>query len=205
MRIGRVSLFAAPGLVLAVAGLWHPERLTFSTADTWTLLHVLLLPVFPLLGLLVWWLLRDDRGPVAWAAKIAAFGFAAFYTALDVLAGIATGTITRDASERDVAMPGEEIDALFAAGNALGEVGGWFFIAACALASLALFLRVGQRVLPGAVLLVGGAYVFSGAHIYWPEGGLSMLALAAGFVLLALAPRAETLMPAPSEAAAATG
>lgn len=205
MRWDRVALFTAPALVLAVAGLFHPSELTASTADTWTLLHVLLLPVFPLLGLLVWWLLRGISGPVTWAANIAAFGFAAFYTALDVLAGIATGALARDAVERDVPLPDDQIDALFRVGNALGELGGWLFVAACALASVALFLRVGRTMLPGAVLLVGGAYVFSGAHIYWPEGGSSMLALAAGFALLALAPHSRALTTAQPAAPATSG
>lgn len=205
MRWGRVALFATPGVVLAVAGLWHPSNLNDSTADTWTLLHVLLLPVFPLLGLLIWWLLRGVGGPVVWAANIAAFGFAAFYTGLDVLAGIATGALARDAVDRDVALPEEEIGALFSVGNALGGLGGWLFVLACALAALALFMRVGQAMLPGAVLLVGGAYVFSTNHIYWPQGGLSMLALAAGFVLIDLPPRSRAIIPENTEAAPATG
>jgi len=205
MRWDRLALFAAPGLALAVAGLFHPASLTASSADTWTLLHVVLLPVFPLLGLLVWWLLRGVPGPLAWAAKVAAFGFAAFYTALDVLAGIATGALARDAVERGVPLPSDEIGALFSAGSTLGRLGAWLFIAACALASVALFVRAGNVMLPGAVLLTGGAYLLSEGHVYWPVGGSGMLALAAGFALLAMAPHARAVTQEQPAAPPASG
>jgi hypothetical protein len=45
-------------------------------------------------------LLHGVPGLVAWAARIAAYGYAAFYTALDVLAGIAAGELTQLNAER---------------------------------------------------------------------------------------------------------
>jgi hypothetical protein len=95
MRWARVVVVAGPAVLLAGLGLTHPQDLTATSAPWWTTLHVLLLPLFPLLALSLWLLLRGVPGLVAWAARIAAYGYAAFYTALDVLAGIGAGELTQ--------------------------------------------------------------------------------------------------------------
>ncbi|MDP8978312.1 MAG: hypothetical protein M3N17_07015 [Actinomycetota bacterium] len=140
----------------------------------------MLLPVFPLLGLSHWLLLRGIRGspPVS---RLATFGYATFYGALDVLAGIGTGTLVWGGL-----YPGaEEVDALFAVGNLLGTVGSFCFLGACIATSVALLTYVGRAVGPGAILLVAAAVPFLYSHVYWPVGVLTMVALAGGFALLA--------------------
>lgn len=191
---GRGLLVAtvAPALVLAGLGLTHPTDLTSASAPWWTTLHLLLLPVFPLLGLALGLLLRGERGPVAWFARVAAFGYAAFYTALDVLAGIGTGGLVQRGTDPEA----PEVDSLFALGNELAEVGVWCFVLAAAATAFVIVGRAGQRALPGAVLLVAAAVVFTSSHIYWPVGGLAMLAMAAAFALLALAPPRPDPVPA---------
>src|SRR6266542_2906204 len=67
-----VGLALAP-LVLAAVGVTHPQDLTPDTAFYWHYMHVALLPVFPLLGVNVWWLLAGVDGPLAWAARVLAF------------------------------------------------------------------------------------------------------------------------------------
>lgn len=178
-------LVAAPALGLAFAGLFHPHDLTAASAPWWTDLHLLLLPVFPLLGAAHWLLLRGIPGPLAWLARLAAFGYAIFYTALDVLSGIGTGALVQRHSERRLSGAPEGLDTLYAAGNAIGTVGTWCFLAACVATSLALLARVGRAALPGGVVLVAAAVPFLYSHIYWPVGVLSMLGLAAGFAGLA--------------------
>jgi hypothetical protein len=187
MRWARVMVIAGPAVVLAGFGLTHPQDLTATSAPWWTTLHVLLLPLFPLLALSLWLLLRGLSGPAAWAARIAAYGYAAFYTALDVLAGIAAGELTQLNAERGLQTHTVEVDRMFAVGNDLGEVGVWCFGIACAATALAVVGRVGRRALPGAVVLVAAAVVFvaGGVHIYWPWGVGTMLALAVGLGLLA--------------------
>jgi hypothetical protein len=186
MRWARVVVVAGPAVVLAGLGLTHPQDLTATSASWWTTLHVLLLPLFPLLAVSLWLLLRGIPGPVAWAARIAAYGYAAFYTALDVLAGIGAGELTQLNAERGLQETTVEVDRLFAVGNDLGELGVWCFGVACVATALAVVGRVGRRALPGAVVLVAATVVFvaGGVHIYWPWGVGTMLALAVGLGLL---------------------
>jgi hypothetical protein len=187
MRWARIVVIAGPAVVLAGLGLTHPQDLTATSAPWWTTLHVLLLPLFPLLAVSLWLLLPKVPGLVAWAARIAAYGYAAFYTALDVLAGIAAGELTQLNAERGLQEETPEVDRLFVVGNDLGEIGVWCFGVACAATALAVVGRVGRRALPGAVVLVAGAVVFvaGGVHIYWPWGVGTMLVLAVGLGLLA--------------------
>lgn len=183
MRWGRILIIAGPALVLAAVGSTHPRGLTADTAAWWTTMHTLLLPVFPLLALSLWLLLSDVRGAFAWAARVAAFGYAAFYSGLDVLAGIGTGGLVQRGSAPD----SPEVAGLFALGNDLGAVGVWCFLAACLATSVALTLRFGRRILPGVALLVVSAVSFRDSHIYWPVGVATMLGLALGLGLLAAA------------------
>ena len=193
MRWARVVVVAGPAVVLAGLGLTHPQDLTATSAPWWTTLHVLLLPLFPLLAVSLWLLLRGVPGLVAWAARIAAYGYAAFYTALDVLAGIGAGELTQLNAQRGLQDRTVEVDRLFAVGNDLSEIGVWCFGVACAATALAVVGRVGRRALPGAVVVVvvvvvvAAAVVFvaGGVHIYWPWGVGTMLALAVGLGLLA--------------------
>jgi hypothetical protein len=187
MRWARVAAVAGPAVVLAGLGLTHPQDLTATSAPWWTTLHVLLLPLFPVLAISLWLLLRGVPGLVAWAARIAAYGYAAFYTALDVLAGIAAGELTQLNAERGLQTDAVEVDRMFAVGNDLGDIGVWCFGIACAATALAVVGWVGRRALPGAVVLVGAAVVFvaGGVHIYWPWGVGTILALAVGLGLLA--------------------
>src|SRR5215210_3783529 len=109
---------AVPGLVLAGFGMLHPGYLDASTARAWWSLHVWLIPVFPLISAAVWVLLREERGPLAWLARVAAYAFATFYTGLDVLAGIGAGLVT------DVQQGGgPAVGRLFEIGDRLGATG----------------------------------------------------------------------------------
>lgn len=184
-RFGTAAAVASPGLLLAVLGLFHPHALTPGTATVWWQLHVVLLPVFPLLAVALWVLLRGVGGPLALLARIAAYGYAALYTGLDALAGIAAGVVTERLQRgSQVALD------LRALGNDLGVAGAWALLAAVALTAAVLVARDGRRALPGAVLLVAGAVPLGNSHIYWPTGGLGLVAFAAGCALLALV-RAE--------------
>ncbi|MBA2389248.1 MAG: hypothetical protein H0V67_03235 [Geodermatophilaceae bacterium] len=180
-----VIAVAVPPLLLAAVGLTHPHHLTAATAGWWMNLHIVLLPVFVLLGVGHWLLLSGETGALAWIGRVGALVFIGFYGALDAIAGIATGTImVRSGAGSVEERP--EIAWLFGIGNDLGTAGTWAFLVAAAATSLAVLRRSGRRALPGAVLLVGASIPFLDAHIYWPTGGIAMLALAAGFGWLAL-------------------
>lgn len=173
----------APPLLLAAVGLVHPQSLNPSTAAHWAGLHILLLPVFPLLtvGLLVplWGRPRRNlSGAAAVVAWAGCFVFAAYYTGLDAVAGIAAGT----AAEHGVAAA---VHPLFARGDALGY-SGVYAVAALATCTV-LFQRHGMRVLPGALILFAACWSFFDSHIFWPRGVFTMLGFAVAFGLLARA------------------
>lgn len=180
-RPGLAVAVALPGVALAVAGLFHPTTLAPSTAPLWTALHLVLLPLFPLLAVALWVLLRGEAGAVARLARGSAYTYAVFYTALDLLAGVAAGVVTQ-------AVQGGSQAALDlrALGNDLGTVGSGAFLVAAALTAVLVHRRHGRAAVPGGVLLVGGAVPFLSGHVYWPVGGLGVLAIGAGCGLLAL-------------------
>jgi hypothetical protein len=170
---------AAPGLVLSVLGLFHPAQLTPATAGTWWQLHIVLLPVFPLLGAALVFLLRGERGPLPWVARVAAYAYAAFYTGLDTLAGIGAGlAVAAEPDGSPVALD------LIRVGDQLAVVGVTGFLIASLATATALVHRDRLAAIPGSALLVAAALVFLHSHIYWPVGGLAMLAAGVGCGLL---------------------
>lgn len=194
-----VALVIPAPLALAAAGLVHPHLLTAATADRWATLHIVLLPVFPLLavGFVVplWGRPRRDAAGVATVVVwVCAFVYAAFYTGLDTVAGVAAGTVAGNAG--DGADVGPSVQALFDTGDALGYVGAYAFCAAALAASVALFVRYGVRTVPGSLVLLVASYSFVDSHIFWPRGVFTMLAFAAGFALIAAASVAGREAPA---------
>ncbi len=182
-----IAAVALPGLVLSGLGLAHPTLLNPGSAEWWTTLHLLLVPAFPLLGVSVWVLLRNDRTAVGWGGRIAAITYAVFYTALDAVSGIATGTVVRAGEPAD----SELVTALFGVGNLLGHVGGYAFFVAVILVLGSAWRRGarGWTIYAAAPILLAAGYLFTTSHIYWPKGGLTMIAFALGFVLVELTPR----------------
>ena len=183
-----IAAVALPALALSGIGLAHPTLLNAGTADWWTTLHFILVPLFPLLGASVWVLLRDDRTAVGWGGRIAAVTYAVFYTALDALSGIATGTALSAGADSDA------LAALFAAGNLLGHVGGYAFFVAVILVLGSAWRRGarGWTIYAAAPILLVAGYLFTTSHIYWPKGGLTMIAFAVGFVLVEITPRVSS-------------
>ena len=175
-----VTAAALPAAALAVIGLFHPVELEPATATRWWQLHVLLLPIFPLLGAALCLLLRGESGPLAWTARVAAYVYAVYYTGLDTLAGIAAGRIVEVEGER-----GQAALAVMALGNELAEVGVYAFAVAVVLTAVVRVRRDGRPALAGAGLLVVATVPFLHGHIYWPAGGLAMVGIAAGCALLA--------------------
>ncbi|WP_327396898.1 hypothetical protein [Streptomyces phaeochromogenes] len=186
--IRRIALVTAAPLVLAAAGIAHPHGLSRSTAADWAHLHIALLPVFPLLavGLLVPLWHRPRLGLAGFATVVAwagAFVYAAFYTGLDAVAGIAAGTAVEHAGA--TASLGPVKRPLYDTGEALGQAGAYALIGAIAATAVALLAKHGVRVLPGTVVLLAAGWSFVDSHIFWPRGVWTMLGFALGFALLA--------------------
>jgi hypothetical protein len=181
-------------VLLALAGLAHPGGLSAATAHRWVWLHIVLLPVFPLLALGFVVLLRErPRTGAARAARtvawIGAAVYAVAYTGLDAVAGIGAGTVA--GQDGDPAELRRLVLALYQTGNGLGTVGVYAFLAATLAAAVSLGSRHGLRVLPGTVVLLAAGWSFVDSHIFSPRGVLTMLAMAAGFALWAWATAAH--------------
>lgn len=200
----RLALVTAAPLALAAAGLLvHPHTLTAGTAHHWAVLHVWLLPLFPLLplGLAVPLRGRHRRDAAGLAATLAwagAYGYAVLYTGLDAVAGIAGGTV------RAYGAPGQEalLNRLFATGDALGRAGVWALAGAVLATGATLLLRGGSRdglrAVPGTAVLLAACWSFRDSHIFWPRGVFTMLAFALGFALLLWPGSPSPTGPAPA-------
>jgi hypothetical protein len=193
--------FGLPGIGLAVAGVFHPHVLSYDSAQRWFLLHVLGLAVFPLVGVALAALMGLRRDVLAWAVRVTAYLYATFYSALDVISGIAAGYVTRELG------PGQprpdEVRLLFRIGSALGEVGSWALLLGCALAVADQLHRHGLAALPGLVI-VPGAWLVHIDHIFAPTGVTGMGLIGLGTAWLAVLARKEassaahTPLPTPS-------
>jgi hypothetical protein len=167
---------AVPPLVLAAVGVTHPTELDAASARYWRDLHIGILAVFPLLGFAPWLLVRGHAAWLSWLVGALAFVYAAFYSALDILAGIGAGALTHEGHEG--------MGTMFRFGDGLGLIGSVAFLLACAIAAGFAVWRLGPRALPGALLVVAGAVLFLGNHIFFPVGVAGQLCLAAGWVVL---------------------
>lgn len=188
-------LVALPGVLLGLTGLAHPVLLTPETAERWRLVHLVLLPLFPLLGASVWLLLVGERGLFAWAARGLAFAWAVLYSALDTIAGIGAPHQVLRTSERGDGRP--PIEDLFDVGDRLGHLGVAALALSVALAAVVLLRRGGRPgpLLGGTALAVAGASLVYRHHVFPPLGVLGVLLVAAGLAASAAA-RAPTAAPA---------
>lgn len=179
----RTQLLAAavvvPPLVLAAVGISHPTNLNAESAVYWRDLHIGILAVFPLLGFAPWIVVRGHHRWLSWTVGILGFLYAAFYTALDVLAGIGAGGLEHAGMDMATGV-------VFGLGDALGFVGSVAFVAACALAGGFAVRSHGIRTLAGSALIVLGSLLFLWRHIFFPVGVLGQLCLAVGFVALVI-------------------
>jgi hypothetical protein len=168
---------ALPPIALALVGLSHPTRLDAESALYWRDLHIGILPVFPLLGFAPWIVVRGHARWLSWTAGILGFVYAAFYTSLDVLAGIGAGGLEH-------AGMGMARGVVFDLADALGLVGSIALVAASLLAGGFVSRVRGLRAVPGALLVAIGSVFFLYRHIFFPVGVIGQLCLAAGWVLL---------------------
>lgn len=168
---------ALPPVALAVFGLTHPMQLTAASAEYWRNLHIATLPIFPLLGFAPWLVVRGRNLLLSWVVGVLGFLYAAFYTGLDVLAGIGAGGLKADGM-------GMATGTMFSLGNMLGHVGSALFIAATVIAAVTQFRRLGGRALAGGIIAIIGTLLFAKDHIYFPVGVIGQLCLALGWSLL---------------------
>lgn len=184
-------LVALPALVVAGLGLLHPVFLEPDTAERWRLAHLLLLPAFPLLAGSVWFLLRGERGPAAWVARVLAFAYAVLYGALDAIAGIGAPHQVLRADERGE--PGPNLGDVYEIGDWLGDLGVYALAAGLLVSGGVLWLRTrSPYALVGAVVGVVSCYPFLRHHVFPPRGVLALVGIAVGLALLELSRQRES-------------
>ena len=167
-----------PPVVIGLIGTTHPAHLTQDASGYWRDLHVVLLPLFPLLAVGPWLVARAVDPVYGRITLVLGYVYACFYSALDILAGIAAGALKYDREGG--------LGTVFGWAHDLGQVGSIAFIGATAAAAGCVLRVSGMRALPGAVLALVGAFGFMQEHVYWPGGVLSMAAIAAGWAWMLL-------------------
>ncbi len=81
------------------------------------------------------------------------------------------GRARRDRGRRVAAVGAENgVAVLFTQADDLVRYGVWAYLAATVLVAVVLLRRTGVAAVPGAVLIVGGAWSFLDSHIFWPRG-----------------------------------
>lgn len=173
-------LVALPALVCAIVGLTHPQTLNASTAEHWRNMHLALIPIFPLIGLAPWLIARRAGRALGWAGAVFGYGFATFYTALDILAGVGGGVLVFSGN-------GDATRPVFAIADALAAIGVASLALGCLTAGFAAYRLAGITALPGALLATVGAVLVLPGHIFPGPGTAAMLLFAGGFVVLAFA------------------
>lgn len=195
MRLRTFLLLAAPGVLLGLTGATHPNRLSPETADHWFWMHIAGVLVFPLVGVALAWLVRGRRDLMAIGIVVAAYVYATFYTALDVISGIGNGYVTAELGDDAVPRP-RAISLAFRIGTQLGDIGAWALFVAAVLITVDVVRRYGAtpHTLGPCALLLIGSYILRPEHIFWPWGSLSCIAIggATGWLGLLRLPEHET-------------
>jgi len=174
-RYLRATVFASPGVALAILGATHPSQLTYASSAHWTVMHVIGLFIFPLVGAALVGLVWGRWDPIGWGVVVAAYLYATAYSALDLIAGVAAGFVSYQAGP-DARQPAAVGD-LFDVGNQLGELGVWAFLTAAVLVSVDQVRRHRIRALAPALLLVGAGISFLDSHIYRWSGVVTVLVI----------------------------
>jgi hypothetical protein len=175
LALRRLLLLGTP-LALALLMVVHQLIDQFERPGAFLTLHLILLPLFALMGVAVWALLEGVSGAVAWASRVAAFVFLVGYVALDAISGIAASAILASGA----AWSTEATRALFTSGPAaiptMVAVLAWRV--SVLLAAWALY-RAGRPLAP-LVLLVATAVWLNNDH-----GGVRGVVVFGGFALAA--------------------
>ena len=180
-RVPRTLAVVVPAFLTLLVGLTHPVSLTPATAEWWRDLHIVLLPVFPLIGVAPWIASRGAAAGFRLIAGLGGFLFAVYYTALDALAGIAAGSV-------ELAGHPEAKHSLYVLADIFGPIGALGLAAAWAAATLGLVRLTGGRAIVGLLAVVGALLVLK-SHVYFPVGTLGLALLIAGGAVVALLPR----------------
>jgi hypothetical protein len=174
--VSRCLLLIGTPVVLASLMIVHQLIDQFERPVAFLVLHLILLPLFALMGVAIWVLLDGVGGAVAWAARVAAFLFLVGYVALDAISGIAASAILASGAP----WSSEATRALFASGPAAipTTVAVLAWRVSVLLGAWALY-RAGRPLAPLVVLVASGLWLNQN------HGGLRGVVVFGGFAAAA--------------------
>ncbi|WP_126663013.1 hypothetical protein [Haloterrigena salifodinae] len=193
--VGRGLLLVGAPFLLAVVLWFHPSAgdepfaALSPVVDTWFLVHALLLPLFGLLGIGLYVLLREYRGTVATVGRVGVAVYLVCYLAFEAIAGIATAVLIRESGDLaadqregvaavvDVVLT-EPIDGVAGLLAVVGTVGNLVAVLAIAV----LLRRSGAPLVP--VVLLAGSPIGLVAHGATPGATTGILAFCFGVAWL---------------------
>jgi hypothetical protein len=177
LLIGAIEVLHPNGIGLS------PEewvQLIASLGQRFLALHIVLLPLWPILALILFWML-PQQGTAGRVSRIALAAYVVLYPAFDSLVGIGTGVLldyraTLNAAGQAVLDPA--IQSIFFDPTGVPEllaiVGSAAWIAAAIAAAVSLWRPAGWRV---AIPLVASGILMGWGHV-WPMGPAANVALA---------------------------
>ncbi|QLE54806.1 hypothetical protein [Nostoc sp. TCL26-01] len=177
-------------LILGILEIWHPLGVPSKSAfdsilpqvDWWLTLHLLQVPLFGLVALAVFLMVKYLRGLAARISRMGMAFFIVFYTSLDAITGIAGGMLIRSARNLPPnvqSFVSQQVNLLFfdpiIGGSTLSVIGilgagGWLVGVTAAAIALA---QVGVDRL-SVILLMLAAILFSLSHTP-PTGPLGLM------------------------------
>ena len=159
---------AAVCIAWVVVALIHPTSLTDDDIPTWMVVHIAQLVFAPIIALGILALLKGIEGPAATVARGAAVLWAAWFSAYDAIAGIATGIL----SGGDARAAGEYLFAhVLITGLGWVAPGMWLLV----VISAGLALRASRAPTVTYLALFASALVFTHAG---PPAAVGFVALA---------------------------
>lgn len=193
--VSRWLVLLGTPILLAIVLWFHPAAgdEPFTTlapiADTWFIVHALLLPLFGLLGVALYVLLIGYRGLIATIGRVGIAIYLVCYLAFEAIAGIATAVLLRESSglsteqQEGVATVVEviftdPIDGVAGILAFLGTVGNLVAVLAIAV----LLRRSGAPAIPLALLF--GSPVSIVAHGSTPTDAIGMVLFGLGIAWL---------------------
>jgi len=191
----RALLIGAP-LAFAALLMLHPTGgddfavLVSENLTAWLAVHYGAAVLFPLMGYLLWVLIRDLPGRAATVARYAIPVYAVVYGVYEAMVGLATGIVTQEGGDRVAeAVNGIATHPIVGEGGLLPTVGGLAWIVAVTGAILAL-RAAGVRTSALVLLGIGTVMIL---HIP-PIGPFALVCFAGAAAMIMRSPRPAAIL-----------
>jgi hypothetical protein len=201
-RLRPLVIYGVPavlGVLLIFHPLYGPAGIVAALGPntTWFItLHFLNVLLFPLLGLVLYWLLDGQTGRAASASRLALALFVPVYAAFDAYVGIGTGALVQYAAalppdQQAIVAPAVDVIWIGTFGNILAAVGSLAWMIALVSAAVALTVPARRLLVAGVgFLVVGAGFGAAGAvNVAGLSPAISWIAIAASAVAVALVAR----------------